>query len=167
MTYLATLWARSTLVDLAPVDFAIIVFYFALVPAIGLYSKERANTGEDFSVAGREMTAWVATLAFLSANLGSLELMGWGQAQARWRIDGSGLRFDHNSTRGAGFGLPSAGFLGVGCRSCVYHPASHFLVGRNNEIRWFLVDMVLHWLVDVGEPSFDHRRGSVGACLSC
>ena len=28
-------------------------------------------------MAGREMTAWVAGLSFLSANLGALELMGW------------------------------------------------------------------------------------------
>jgi solute:Na+ symporter, SSS family len=65
------------LVHLSAVDLVIIVFYFALVLAIGFYLKEQANTGEDFFMAGREMTAWVAGLAFLSANLGSLELMGW------------------------------------------------------------------------------------------
>jgi solute:Na+ symporter, SSS family len=65
------------LVHLSFVDLAIIIFYFVLVLAIGLYLKEQANTGEDFFMAGREMTAWVAGLAFLSANLGSLELMGW------------------------------------------------------------------------------------------
>jgi solute:Na+ symporter, SSS family len=69
--------SSSTLVHLSPVDLVIIVFYFALVLAIGLYLKGQANTGEDFFMAGREMTAWVAGLAFLSANLGSLELMGW------------------------------------------------------------------------------------------
>jgi len=69
--------SSSTLVHLSPVDLIIIVFYFALVLTIGLYLKEQANTGEDFFMAGREMTAWVAGLAFLSANLGSLELMGW------------------------------------------------------------------------------------------
>jgi solute:Na+ symporter, SSS family len=74
----ALLFASSpTLVHLSGVDLAIIIFYFALVLAIGLYLKEQANTGEDFFMAGREMTAWVAGLAFLSANLGSLELMGW------------------------------------------------------------------------------------------
>ena len=77
MTHVPALLAVSTLVHLSPVDLVIIVFYFALVLAIGLYLKERANTGEDFFMAGREMTAWVAGLAFLSANLGSLELMGW------------------------------------------------------------------------------------------
>src|SRR3979411_608377 len=77
MTPTFALLVESTLVHLSPVDLVIIVFYFALVLAIGLYLKERANTGEDFFMAGREMTAWVAGLAFLSANLGSLELMGW------------------------------------------------------------------------------------------
>jgi solute:Na+ symporter, SSS family len=65
------------LVHLSTVDLVIIIFYFGLVLAIGFYLKGRANTGEDFFMAGREMTAWVAGLAFLSANLGSLELMGW------------------------------------------------------------------------------------------
>ncbi len=67
----------TRLVHLSTVDLVIIIFYFALVLSIGLYLKGQANTGEDFFMAGREMTAWVAGLAFLSANLGSLELMGW------------------------------------------------------------------------------------------
>jgi len=77
MTLALALIAAPSLVHLSTVDLAIIVFYFALVLAIGLYLKGQANTGEDFFMAGREMTAWVAGLAFLSANLGSLELMGW------------------------------------------------------------------------------------------
>src|SRR5580692_1802260 len=77
MTLAAALLAGSTLVHLSPVDIVIIVFYFALVLTIGFYLKSRSNTSEDFFLAGREMTAWVAGLSFLSANLGSLELMGW------------------------------------------------------------------------------------------
>jgi len=76
----------STLVHLSPVDLAIIIFYFLLVLAIGLYLKGQANTGEDFFMAGREMTAWVAGLAFLSANLGSLELMGWAGNSYKYGI---------------------------------------------------------------------------------
>jgi solute:Na+ symporter, SSS family len=56
------------LVRLSPIDVVIVVFYFALVIAIGWYLKGRSNTGEDFFMAGREMTAWVAGLSFLSAN---------------------------------------------------------------------------------------------------
>jgi len=77
MTTALMFFNTQRLVHLSSVDLVIIVFYFALVLAIGFYLKERANTGEDFFMAGREMTAWVAGLAFLSANLGSLELMGW------------------------------------------------------------------------------------------
>src|ERR1700683_606545 len=67
----------ARLVRLAPIDIVIVVFYFALVLSIGWYLRGRANTGEDFFMAGRAMTAWVAGLSFLSANLGALELMGW------------------------------------------------------------------------------------------
>jgi solute:Na+ symporter, SSS family len=77
MNVAALVLSSSTLVHLSSVDLVIIAFYFALVLAIGVYLKGQANTGEDFFMAGREMTAWVAGLAFLSANLGSLELMGW------------------------------------------------------------------------------------------
>ena len=75
-----------TLVHLSTVDMVIIVFYFALVLAIGLYLKGQANTGEDFFMAGREMTAWIAGLSFLSANLGSLELMGWAGSAYQYGI---------------------------------------------------------------------------------
>ena len=74
------------LVHLSAVDLAIIIFYFALVLAIGFYLKEQANTGEDFFMAGREMTAWIAGLSFLSANLGSLELLGWAGASYQYGI---------------------------------------------------------------------------------
>jgi SSS family solute:Na+ symporter len=80
------LLSSAKLVHLSPVVLVIIVFYFALVLAIGLYLKGQANTGEDFFMAGREMTAWVAGLAFLSANLGSLELMGWAGNSYKYGI---------------------------------------------------------------------------------
>ena len=76
----------NRLVHLSPVDLVIIVFYFVLVLAIGFYLKEHANTGEDFFMAGREMTAWIAGLSFLSANLGSLELMGWAGSAYQYGI---------------------------------------------------------------------------------
>ena len=85
MTLFAAVEA-SRLVHLSAIDFVIIVFYFALVLAIGFYLKSRSNTGEDFFMAGREMTAWIAGLSFLSANLGSLELMGWAGAAYQYGI---------------------------------------------------------------------------------
>jgi solute:Na+ symporter, SSS family len=86
MTALLAFAATNRLVHLHTVDLAIIIFYFALVLAIGFYLKERANTGEDFFMAGREMTAWIAGLSFLSANLGSLELMGWAGSAYQYGI---------------------------------------------------------------------------------
>ena len=86
MTALLAFASNNRLVHLSTVDLASIVFYFALVLAIGFYLKERANTGEDFFMAGREMTAWIAGLSFLSANLGSLELMGWAGSAYQYGI---------------------------------------------------------------------------------
>jgi SSS family solute:Na+ symporter len=52
---------------------------------IGFYVKGSTNTSEEFFLAGREMSAWIAGLSFVSANLGSLELMGWaGSAYQYW-----------------------------------------------------------------------------------
>src|SRR5579862_5435106 len=86
MISIVPLYAASTLVHLSPVDLVIVAFYFLLVLAIGWYLKSRANTGEGFFMAGREMTAWIAGLSFLSANLGSLELMGWAAAAYQYGI---------------------------------------------------------------------------------
>ena len=86
MTLLFASTGVSRLVHLSTVDLVIIVFYFVLVLAIGFYLKERANTGEDFFMAGREMTAWIAGLSFLSANLGALELMGWAGSAYQYGI---------------------------------------------------------------------------------
>jgi solute:Na+ symporter, SSS family len=86
MILAVAMFATQRLVHLSGVDVAIIVFYFALVLAIGFYLRCRANTSEDFFMAGREMTAWVAGLSFLSANLGALELMGWAGSAYQYGI---------------------------------------------------------------------------------
>jgi SSS family solute:Na+ symporter len=77
---------RAQLVHLKPVDIAVIAIYFAIVIYIGFYLKGSSNTGEDFFMAGREMTAWIAGLSFVSANLGSLELMGWAGSAYQYGI---------------------------------------------------------------------------------
>ena len=59
MTLLFASADASRLVRLSTVDLVIIVFYFALVLAIGFYLKERSNTGEDFFMAGREMMSGI------------------------------------------------------------------------------------------------------------
>ena len=66
MNRLLSLAVPIHLVHLAPVDAVIVIFYFALVLAIGFYLKRRSNTSEDYFLAGREMTAWIAGLSSVS-----------------------------------------------------------------------------------------------------
>jgi len=86
MIHAVAVFTAERLVHLSAVDVVIVAFYFALVLAIGWYLRGQSNTGEDFFMAGREMTAWIAGLSFLSANLGSLELMGWAAAAYQYGI---------------------------------------------------------------------------------
>lgn len=57
-------------------DWLIIAVYFAFILGIGFYLKRFTKNEEDFFLAGRKNSSWVAGLAFLSANLGALELLG-------------------------------------------------------------------------------------------
>jgi solute:Na+ symporter, SSS family len=68
---------NAPLIFVGPLDIVIIAIYFVVVLGIGFYSKKYVSTGEDFFMAGRKMTAWIAGLSFISANLSSLETMGW------------------------------------------------------------------------------------------
>jgi SSS family solute:Na+ symporter len=58
------------------IDWLIIAIYFTFVIGIGFYLKRYTKNQEDFFLAGRKNSSWVAGLAFLSANLGALELLG-------------------------------------------------------------------------------------------
>src|SRR5580692_4764635 len=69
--------SAPSLAHLSPLDIAVIAIYFVMVIWIGFYLKSKANTSEEFFMAGREITAWIARLSFVSSNLGSLELKGW------------------------------------------------------------------------------------------
>jgi solute:Na+ symporter, SSS family len=76
----------NRLITLAPSDLLIIAIYFVVVLGIGVYLRRYANTSNDFFMAGREMSAWVAGLSFLSANLGAIELMGWAASTYQYGI---------------------------------------------------------------------------------
>src|SRR6266702_651107 len=78
--------SAPSLAHLSALDIAVIAIYFVMVIWIGFYLKGQANTSEEFFMAGREMTAWIAGLSFVSANLGSLELMGWAGSVYFYRI---------------------------------------------------------------------------------
>jgi SSS family solute:Na+ symporter len=113
--------AASRLISLGGIDIAIIVVYFAMVLGIGFYLKGRSGTGEDFFLAGREMTAWIAGLSFLAANLGSLELMGWAAAAYQY-----GILATHWYWVGA---IPAMLFLGVVMMPFYYISKTHSVPG--------------------------------------
>src|SRR5215472_16578437 len=77
---------HQQLTQLSWVDLIILLLYFGVVVFIGFYVKGSTNTSEEFFLAGREMTAWIAGLSFVSANLGSLELMGWAGSAYQYGI---------------------------------------------------------------------------------
>jgi SSS family solute:Na+ symporter len=106
------------------VDLGVIVIYFVMVLGIGFYLKRYTKSGEDFFLAGREMTAWVAGLAFLSANLGSLELMGWAGAAYEY-----GILAAHWYWIGA---IPAMLFLGVVMIPFYYICKTHSVPGYLN-----------------------------------
>ena len=74
------------LVNLSWVDLLVVGIYFVFVLGIGFYLKSFTKSGTDFFMAGRGMTAWIAGVAFISANLGSLELLGWAGSSYQYGI---------------------------------------------------------------------------------
>jgi SSS family solute:Na+ symporter len=63
-------------IQLAFPDWLIIALYFLFVIGLGVYLKRYTKDESDFFLAGRKNSFWVSGLAFLSANLGALELLG-------------------------------------------------------------------------------------------
>ncbi|HEU5465513.1 MAG TPA: hypothetical protein VFU75_01420, partial [Gemmatimonadales bacterium] len=71
---------------LAGIDYAIMAVYFAFVLGIGIVLRRSVHTGNDFFLAGRAVPAWIAGLAFLSANLGAQEVIGMGASGAKYGV---------------------------------------------------------------------------------
>ena len=115
------LFSGTQLTKLSPVDILILVLYFALVVFIGFYVKGQTNTSEEFFMAGREMTAWIAGLSFVSANLGSLELMGWAGSAYQY-----GILAAHWYWIGA---IPAMLFLGMVMMPFYYVSKTHSVPG--------------------------------------
>jgi SSS family solute:Na+ symporter len=90
-----TVLASDTLISANAVDYLIIALYFGVVIAIGVMAKRRVSDSLDFFLSGRSLPAWVTGLAFISANLGAVEIMGM-------------------SANGAQYGLPSVHYFWVG-----------------------------------------------------
>jgi solute:Na+ symporter, SSS family len=109
------------LLSLSPVDLVVIALYFAMVLGIGFYLKRFTKTGEDFFLAGRDMTSWVAGLSFVAANLGALELMGWSASAYQY-----GILATHWYWIGA---IPAMLFLGIVMMPFYYISRTHSVPG--------------------------------------
>ena len=68
------------------IDYLIMMIYFGFVLGIGFCLKRFMQTSSQFLSAGRSMPAWVAGLAFLSANLGAQEVIGMAASGAKYGI---------------------------------------------------------------------------------
>src|SRR3970040_552503 len=87
------------------IDYLIIVIYFGFVLGIGYVLKNFAKTSTDFFLSGRSIPAWIAGLAFISANLGAQEVIGMGASGAKY-----GIATSHFYWIGA---IPAMIFVGI------------------------------------------------------
>ncbi len=115
------LFSTNSIVHLDWVDSIIIAIYFIFVLGIGYYLLRYTKTGEDFFMAGRKMTSWIAGLSFVAANLGSLELMGWAASAYQY-----GILATHWYWIGA---IPAMLFLGLIMMPFYYISKTHSVPG--------------------------------------
>lgn len=108
-------------IELQFVDWLIIGLYFVAIIGIGVYLKRFTRTGEDFFLAGRRNSSWVAGLAFLSANLGALEILGWTGGTMKY-----GMFVSHFYWVGA---IPAMIFLGLYMMPFYYSSRIHSVPG--------------------------------------
>ncbi len=91
--------------DANAVDYLIVGVYFVVVVGIGLVARRQVSTSLDFFLSGRSLPAWVTGLAFISANLGAVEIMGMSANGAEF-----GMATVHYFWVGA---VPAMLFLGI------------------------------------------------------
>ena len=92
-------------INLGSIDYAILGVYFAFVLGIGWVVRRYVTRSEDFFLAGRSIPAWIAGLAFLSANLGAQEVIGMAASGAKY-----GMMTSHFYWLGA---IPAMVFVGI------------------------------------------------------
>ncbi|HUJ09184.1 MAG TPA: sodium:solute symporter family protein [Verrucomicrobiae bacterium] len=92
-------------IEMHVVDYVILCVYFLFVLGIGWALKRYVKTGEDFFLSGRSMPAWIAGLAFISANLGAQEVIGMSASGAKY-----GIMTCHFYWVGA---IPAMAFVGI------------------------------------------------------
>jgi SSS family solute:Na+ symporter len=91
--------------DTTALDYFFVVFYFVLVLSIGVLARRSIASSLDFLLSGRALPAWVTGLAFISANLGAIELIGMMANGAQY-----GIPTVHYYWIGA---IPAMVFLGI------------------------------------------------------
>jgi SSS family solute:Na+ symporter len=91
--------------DAGFVDYLLVAVYFGVVLAIGLAARRRVSDSLDFFLSGRSLPAWITGLAFISANLGAVEIVGMSANGAQF-----GMATMHYFWIGA---VPAMLFLGV------------------------------------------------------
>src|SRR5271170_5469870 len=91
--------------ELQWIDYFVMIIYFGFVLAIGFVLKRYMKTSSEFLSAGRSIPAWVAGLAFLSANLGAQEVIGMAASGAKY-----GIATSHFYWLGA---IPAMVFVGI------------------------------------------------------
>lgn len=111
-------------IALAPIhwlDTTVIAIYFAAVLGLGFLLRKQTNNTEDFFLAGREMSAYIAGISFLAANMGALELMGWAASAYQY-----GFLAAHWYWIGA---IPAMLFLGLVMMPFYYISRTHSVPG--------------------------------------
>jgi len=86
-------------------DYGIIAVYVAVTIFVGYALKKYMKTAEDFFLSGRSLPTWITSLAFISANLGALEIVGMVANSAKY-----GILTVHFYWIGA---IPAMVFLGI------------------------------------------------------
>jgi SSS family solute:Na+ symporter len=96
---------NEVLLEMGFLDYSLLIIYFAFVLAIGAAVRRSVKSSEDFLQAGRALPAWIAGLAFIAANLGAIEILGFAANGAQY-----GWASVHYYWIGA---IPAIVFLGV------------------------------------------------------
>jgi len=73
-------------IQLGTIDYTILIIYFVFVLGIGWALRRVIRSSEDFFLSGRSIPAWIAGLAFISANLGAQEVIGMAASGAKYGI---------------------------------------------------------------------------------
>ena len=92
-------------IQLGAIDYAVLLVYFVFVLGIGWFLRRSVKSSEDFFLSGRSIPAWIAGLAFLSANLGAQEVIGMAASGAKY-----GIMTSHFYWIGA---IPAMVFVGI------------------------------------------------------